>query len=250
MPTHPKPFPAKPPFDVTRFAQALVKFQFDQAKEHHAAEPLQACSDFGAACLAFREARSEELRKHSRGESQGDAGEKTAAARSAMVTAAKKLLPIAGGWNIPTPILEIIVAGEADLTEYPIGDHSGYGWSDHFSDATVVLLRAIRVRAEAEAEQKAAAGKRPDAAHNERLSINEAGDVATLDGEDFPVHHDAGRCLKMLLEKRGHFIASNSLKAVPNSRERPDRIIKKLPPQIRGVVESKAGKGIRITIFE
>jgi len=83
-----------------------------------------------------------------------------------------------------------------------------------------------------------------------RLTVNAAGDIATLDGEPFKITPSAGRCLVLLLEARGRWVAGKKMKSNRKSGERPDKIINALPAPIRAVIVGVAGSGYRLTIFD
>ncbi len=68
---------------------------------------------------------------------------------------------------------------------------------------------------------------------------------ATLDGSNFAIDSDGHTFLSVLLASGGDWVTSREIKTQAVG-QRVDRILKKLPPALRAIVESKRGTGYRI----
>jgi hypothetical protein len=66
-------------------------------------------------------------------------------------------------------------------------------------------------------------------------------EVATLDGDPYQLSPDAAEILQKLLEANGRPVSSTDMKFSEGSR--PDRVIKRMPPEIRAIIRSKPGTG-------
>jgi hypothetical protein len=86
-----------------------------------------------------------------------------------------------------------------------------------------------------------------------RLALDVKEQIVSVDDADFPIGIEAARTLKILLEAhmRGDgtsWTVSKSLKKKPDSSERPDRILDRLPPEVRAFVEAKRSAGYRLKL--
>jgi len=93
-------------------------------------------------------------------------------------------------------------------------------------------------------EPAAALVATPAAEAHPRLRVDN--DVAILDGTPHSLTADQAKCLKLLIEAEGNWVSSGEMKTTKESKERPDRIIGRLPDPIRALIESQTGKGFRL----
>lgn len=78
------------------------------------------------------------------------------------------------------------------------------------------------------------------------LRIDRSKGVAIYHDEVHPITQRQGEVLHNLLDARGAFVTGRELKEFPDSNERPDRIIDRLPEPLLALIERKTGTGYRI----
>lgn len=72
--------------------------------------------------------------------------------------------------------------------------------------------------------------------------------TVTLEGQLYALTKRRAEILQMLINAKGGWVSSEELKEYRHSNERPDKMIKKLPPQILKLIESQRGVGFRLKI--
>lgn len=80
------------------------------------------------------------------------------------------------------------------------------------------------------------------------VSVADDGKTAVCDGTVYPITEDQARVLCRLIDAHGAWVPSGSMKQFPDSEERPDRIIRRLPRPIQDRIESKTSQGFRLRL--
>jgi hypothetical protein len=81
-----------------------------------------------------------------------------------------------------------------------------------------------------------------------RLGVDVKSSVIHLDGHHHPVSDKQARAVQYLLDARGGWVSSTTMKDFPDSDQRPDRWIRGLPAPVLALIEGKTGAGYRLTI--
>jgi hypothetical protein len=81
-----------------------------------------------------------------------------------------------------------------------------------------------------------------------RIAVDLTRDVVTFDGAEFPVTPDQAVAMKGLVDAYPGWVPSKNLKSAPSSRGRPDKILKRLPPDLRLLIKTQTGAGIRLVL--
>ena len=78
------------------------------------------------------------------------------------------------------------------------------------------------------------------------VALSADGRTVTYRGKTYPLTEDQAHVLRCLIEARGAWVPGKSMKLSPQTGERPDKIVKRLPAPIRARIESKRGVGSRL----
>lgn len=81
-----------------------------------------------------------------------------------------------------------------------------------------------------------------------KLSIDKINFTATYEGVTHPLTEGQMNILIKLINAKGGYIPSNTLKTFKDSSERPDRIINRLPTPLRELIEGKPGAGFHLIL--
>jgi hypothetical protein len=87
------------------------------------------------------------------------------------------------------------------------------------------------------------AGDRPKATLARFIEVDLERGTVSLRGHSVAVTPHQARIFKRLLDAKGGWVSGNDLKQYRDSSERPDRIIKKLPKEVRSLIDSRRGTG-------